>query len=337
MRIVPTGGISQGKETAMSREAEDHIRARAIEWHIRLRDGDDATWEAFGEWLAEDARHARAYDAVEAADQAIDPLLPHVVIREAANDQGEPAQPPARRRWRIGLAGGTIAASVAVAVLLFSSPAPSRYDVVTAPGERRVVALDAATEVTLNGATRMTFDRNDPRFASLASGEALFRVRHDVRNPFRLEVGSNVVEDAGTVFNVVHEQGEVRVAVAEGKVVYNPGAGAVSLDAGQSLVDRGGTTRVKVADVSIAAVGSWKTGSLVYAAAPLSRVADELSRALGVRVAVAPSIADRPFSGTITLDGSGAGQLRRLSPALDVAVEEGADGWIMRPTGSGAP
>lgn len=336
MRIAPIGGISQGEETAMSREAKDSIGARAIEWHVRLRDGDDATWEAFAEWLADDARHAEAYDAVEATDQAIDPLLPHVVIREAANDLDEPVQPPARRRWRQGLVGGTIAASVAAAVLLFSSPAPSRYDVVTAPGERQVVALDAATEVTLNGATRMTFDRNDPRFASLASGEALFRVRHDVRNPFRLEVGANIVEDAGTIFNVVHERGEVRVAVAEGKIVYNPGARAVSLDAGQSLVDRG-VKDVKVIDVPIAAVGSWKTGSLVYAGAPLSSVAEELSRALGVRIAAAPSIADRPFSGTITLDGSGAGQLRRLGPALNVAVEERPDGWIMRPAGSAAP
>jgi ferric-dicitrate binding protein FerR (iron transport regulator) len=97
MRIAPIGGISQVKETAMPHESPENIRARAIEWHIRLRDGDDATWETFAEWLAEDARHAEAYDGVEAADLAIDPLWPHVVIREA---DGAGALSAARSRRR---------------------------------------------------------------------------------------------------------------------------------------------------------------------------------------------------------------------------------------------
>ena len=63
----------------MSLDTPDRVRARAIEWHIRLRDGDDATWEAFAEWIAADPRHASAYDQVEAADHALDPLLPEVV------------------------------------------------------------------------------------------------------------------------------------------------------------------------------------------------------------------------------------------------------------------
>lgn len=323
----------------MSLDPHDSIRARAVEWHIRLREGDDATWEAFAEWLAEDVRHAEAYDVVEAADLAIEPLLPRVVFHEAANDIDDDERPhaqPSPRRWHRGLIGGAIAASIAVAVLLIPGMGSSRYDVVTAPGERQVVALDATTEVTLNGGTRMTFDRGNPRFASLASGEAYFRVRHDERNPFRLQVGDNIVEDAGTIFNVVHAGGEVRVAVAEGKVVYNPGASAVSLDAGQALLDRGRADRVQVSAVPVAVVGSWKTGSLVYSAAPLSRVAGDIGRTLGVRIDVAPSIASRPFSGTIALDGSGPGQLGRLSPALNVKFDKRQDGWVMEPAGSGS-
>jgi transmembrane sensor len=318
----------------MPAESPDSIEARAIEWHIRLRDGDDAIWEGFAEWLAEDPRHAAAYDAIEQADLAIEPLLPHVVIREVANDVEELPEPPARRGWRWGLAGGGLAASVAAVFLLFPQAESSRYEVATRPGERQVVQLDPATQVTLNGATRMTFDRKDPRFASLTKGEALFQVRHDSARPFRLEVGDNLVEDAGTVFNVVHETGEVRVAVAEGRIVYNPGQSAVSLDAGQALVDRDASNDVEVTRVPAERVGSWKTGSLVYSAAPLSRVAADLSRGMDVPITVAPGIADRPFSGTIMLDGSGPEQLRRLQLALNVRLEKEAGGWVMKPVGS---
>lgn len=315
-------------------ESTASIDARAIAWHIRLRDGDDATWESFAEWLAEDPRHAAAYEAVEQADLAIEPLLPHLILREAANDGEEGPERPMRRARRWVLAGGALAASLAAAALLLPNAQSQRYEVATRPGERRVIQLDPATQVTLNGATRMTFDRKDPRFASLARGEALFQVRHDSAKPFRLEVGDNIVEDAGTVFNVVREPGEVRVAVAEGKIVYNPGRGAVSLDAGQALIDREAADSIDVTRVPAERVGSWKSGSLVYSAAPLSRVAADLSRAMDVRVTVAPRLASRPFSGTIMLDGSGPEQLRRLQLALNVRLERGPDGWIMKPVGS---
>ncbi|WP_168355759.1 FecR family protein [Sphingomonas gei] len=318
----------------MPSETPDSIEARAIEWHIRLRDGDDAIWEGFAEWLVEDPRHAAAYDSIEQTDLALEPLLPHVVIREAANDAEAQPEPPARRGWRWGLAGGALAASVAGAFLLLPQAESSRYEVATRPGERQLVQLDPATQVTLNGATRMIFDRENPRFAALAKGEALFHVRHDSAEPFRLEVGDNIVEDAGTVFNVVHETDEVRVAVAEGKVVYNPGRSAVSLGAGQALVDRKASDTVDVTRVPVDRVGSWKTGSLVYSAAPLSRVAADLSRAMDLRVTVAPGLGDRPFSGTIMLDGTGPEQLRRLQLALNVNLEKGSDGWIMKPVGS---
>jgi transmembrane sensor len=318
----------------MPAESPDSIETRAIEWHIRLRDGDDAIWEGFAEWLAEDPRHAAAYDVVEQADLALEPLLPQVTIRAAANDTEEQSTLPARSGWRWGLAGGGLAASVAAAFLLLPQAESGRYEVATRPGERQMVQLDPGTRVTLNGATRMTFDRNDPRFASLAKGEALFEVRHDSARPFRLEVGDDMVEDAGTVFNVVHEPGEVRVAVAEGKIVYNPGRNAVSLDAGQALVDRDASDGVDVTRIPAERVGAWKTGSLLYSAARLSQVAADLSRSLDVRVTVAPGIADRPFSGTIALDGSGPEQLRRLQRALDVRLEKEPDGWIMKPAGS---
>lgn len=317
----------------MSVERNDSVHARAIEWHVRLRDGDDATWDAFADWLAEDPAHAEAYDLVEQTDLAIEPLLPSVVIRE---DEAEQERPPARQVWPMRLAVGGLAASLAIVLAATLVPQGSdRYEVATRAGERRVVTLDGATQVTLNGATRMTFDRGNPRFAALASGEAFFQVRHDNSRPFRLEVAGKIVEDAGTAFNVAHGSGEVRVAVAEGKVIYNPGREAISLDAGQALVDRDSAAQVSVTRVSTENVGTWQTGTLTYAAAPMSQVAEDLERALGVKIIVAPALAKRPFSGTIVLDKSGADQLRRLKLALNVDFETSPDGWIMKPAGSG--
>lgn len=314
----------------MRPDGDDSIEARAIEWHVRLRDGDDATWEAFADWMAADERHAQAYDAIERTDLTLEPLLPHVTIAEAANDGGASRAPrrPTRRWW---LAGGAMAAAAAVAVVVGSQLAPSRYEVRTQPGERQVVELAPGTRVTLNGGTRMTFDRRNPRFAALSGGEALFHVRHDAARPFQLTVGDRIVEDAGTIFNVVHADGEVRVAVAEGKVIYDAGRRAAPLDAGQQLVERAGERRVT--DVAPQVIGTWADGSLVYASAPLSRVAADLSRALGVRIAVAPAIAGRPFSGAITLDGNDPGQLKRLEPALNVRLAKTADGWLMEAVG----
>jgi transmembrane sensor len=323
------------KEVVMGSEAQESVRAQAIEWHIRLRHGDDATWEAFAAWLAENPRHAEVYDEVEQTDLAIAPLLPEVIFREAANDADLPLDPPVAgwRRW--GLAGGVLAASVAAAIIFAPQFMNSRYEVATGPGQRQVVTLDAGTRVMLNGSTRMAFDRKDSRFASLVAGEALFEVRHDSARPFKLEVGDGRVEDLGTVFNVVRDAGEVRVAVAEGEVLYRSGKEAVPLQAGEALVDQPSLSPIRVTRTSITSVGAWRQGRLVYTGEPLSLVATDLGRALGVHIIVSPGISDRPFSGAIVIDGTGTNQLRRLMPALNVTFEAGPDGWTMKPAGAG--
>jgi len=316
----------------MSAEARNRTHARAIEWHIRLRDGDDETWDAFADWLAEDPVHAEAYDLVERTDLAIEPLLPSIVIREG---DVEHAAPPERRAWPMRLIAGGLAASLAIVLGVTLIPRGSdRYEIATRAGERRVVTLAGGTQVTLNGATRMSFDRDDPRFAALASGEAFFQVRHDSSRPFRLEVADKIVEDAGTAFNVVHQAGEVRVAVAEGKIIYNPGREGIPLDAGQALVDQDSATEISVTKVATESVGTWQTGALTYAAAPMSRVAADLERALGVKIIVTPPLSSRPFSGTIILDKSGTDQFRRLGLALNVDFEKTSDAWVMKPAGS---
>lgn len=319
----------------MTSEAQGRARARAIEWHIRLRHGDDATWEAFAEWLAEDPVHAELYDEIEQADLAMEPLLPAVAFREAANDADDIGVPRNGARWRWwGLGGGAAAAAIATMLVFLPQASTSRYEVVTGPGQRKTVRLEAGTEVTLNGSTRMLFDRKDPRFASLEGGEALFQVQHDGARPFTLEVGGSRVVDVGTLFNVVHDPAAVRVAVAEGKVLYKSKGQTLSLDAGQAVLDPSSVGTLRVTRTAIGAVGAWQKGRLVYSGEPLSQVATDLGRALGVRITASPDIANRPFSGAIALRGIGPGELERLTPALNVAFEPSAGGWTMTAAGA---
>ncbi len=339
----------------MGSDTDNILQTRAIEWHVRLRHGDDATWDAFAEWLALDPRHREAYEVIEQTDLAIGPLLPLVVSQvgphvapPAASSVVSPEIAPVvdrsttatafrSRRWWV--AGGALAASIAavavfVAVFLPQS-ASSRYVVSTGPGQRQTVTLDATTQVMLNGSTQMTFDRNNPRFASLATGEALFRVHHDDARPFTLEVGSNHIQDVGTVFNVVRDSSQVRVAVAEGKVIYSTQAQAVPLRAGQTLSAQSDSTTLRVTTTPIGSVGAWQNGRLVYSGERLSQVAADLGRSLGIPIVVSPTLADRPFSGAIVLDGAGPQQLERLKLALNVDLEAGPTGWTMKPVDDG--
>ena len=319
----------------MATEMQETIRAAAIAWHIRLRDGGDADWDAFADWLAEDPAHAETYDRIEQADLDIAPLLPDLVFRTAANDTDAEHRPiaPSRRRWFLG--GGALAASIAAAIAIAPQFMSQGYEVATAPGQTRIVMLDPATRITLNGATRMTFDHGNPRFAALASGEALFNIRHDSARPFRLEIGDDRVEDAGTTFNVVRDGGEVQIAVAEGKVVYNPESDAIPLDAGQGLVSKAGNGGIRLVRTPPAAVGAWQRKQLIYRGEPLSHIAEDLSRALGVKIIVSPAIAARTFHGTIAIDGSRPEILARLRRALDVDLEAGSDSWKMKPLDRG--
>ena len=353
----------------MGSDTDNNLQTRAIEWHVRLRHGDDATWDAFADWLAQDPRHREAYEVIERTDLAIEPLLAQVVspvvsqavssavspaaareIAPAVDGTTTPRASQARRWWLVAgapasrsrqwwVAGGALAASIAAVAVLVAvflpQSAANRYQVSTGPGQRQTVALDATTEVMLNGSTQMTFDRNNPRFASLASGEALFRVHHDNARPFTLEIGNNRIQDVGTVFNVVRDSTQVRVAVAEGKVIYSTQAQEVPLRAGQALSAQSDSTTLRVTTTPIGSVGAWQNGHLLYSGERLSQVAADLGRSLGVHIVVSPTIADRPFSGAIVLEGAGSQQLERLKLALNVDLEAGPTGWTMKPLDDG--
>ena len=301
------------------------INEEALAWAIRTRDPAFTDWEGFTAWLESEPANAAAYDMLMAADADMDAIIPTepVAMPIAANDAGEP-----RRNARRWIGGGAIAAALVAAVSVGMLNRADIYTVTTRPGETRSIALDDGTRIDVNGGTTIRLDRNDTRFAALDAGEAAFTVRHDAADPFRVTVGDAVFEDAGTIFNIVHGTGATRIGVSEGKVIYNPGAEAISLPAGRGLADD--ALGLRVMDVAPGAVASWRTGRLVYANAPVTQVSEDIARSLGITVHVTPQAAATRFTGTIRLDKDSARFFAGAAPLMGLtAVRQGKE-WLLK-------
>lgn len=313
-------------------KAQGQIDSEAIGWVIRLRDASAADWEAFTAWLEADPGHLAAYEEAASADAGAEGLAgPAAPAEPAWRPSAERA--PVRHGRRAFLGWG-IAASLALAAgwTLLPGPEGGAYAVQTAPGERRNVDLPDGSRIALNGATRIVLDKARPRFARIERGEALFDVVHDDSRPFEVEAGDDLLRDMGTVFNVMHDGQALEVAVSEGAVLFNPGREAKSLRPGMAVRKvRGAPLWTGRAE----GVGAWREGRLVYASAPASRIAADLSRNLGVTVGVQGAAAELPFSGVIALDGPPREVLERTAALLGLRLSRSSAGWTLS-TGTGA-
>lgn len=303
---------------------EETILERATDWAVRTGDPNFQDWEAFTLWLEQDPAHARAYDEVCAAvtDAA------QVVSAAPANDDAvrETGVAPHRRhRWL----GAALAASVAVIAMLAFQQRERRdlYRVETAGGQMRTIALGEHSRVQLAGGTVIELDRDDPRFARLDQGQALFTVRHDAAHPFRVAVGEERLVDVGTVFDVRRDDGGVSVAVSEGAVQFNPERENLRVSPGQVLRKsrHGSITFTRIAP---AQVGEWRDGRLTFSEAPLEQVAADLSRATGIHFVVAPGVEALPISGSISVSPS-RNDPKAVGALLGLPVRADGDRWII--------
>ncbi|HCW60338.1 MULTISPECIES: FecR family protein [Sphingobium] len=305
------------------------VNEEALAWVIRTRDPGFDDWEAFTIWLEGDPARALAYDALMAQDADLDAIIPAdpVTMPLAAND----AAPPRRVAWRWA-AGGAVAAALVATVSIGTINRADIYSVTTRPGETRRIALDDGTMIDLNGDTRLRLDRNDMRFAALDRGEAAFTVRHDASDPFRVNVGDAVFEDAGTVFNIVHTAKATRIGVSEGKVIYNPEAEAIALPAGRALADD--AQGLRVMNVAPAAVASWREGRLVYSNAAIDDISQDISRSLGIPVTATASAGAMRFTGTIRLDRNPARFFSGAAPLMGLSAVSRDGVWVLKPASS---
>jgi len=303
---------------------ETIIRAEAAAWFMRLRGGSESDWIAFTAWLEQNPAHVSAYEAVAETDADLGSWLSDSAPPAFSNDNAH-----APRTTKYFVAGWVAAATAALAIGYQTMlPSMSTYAVETRAGQHRAIALSDGTRIDLNGDTRLLLRKGDNRFAALDRGEAAFTVVHHADKPFTLAIGNDHLQDVGTVFNVVRTPYGITTEVAEGTVLFNPGQQAIRLEAGKMLAISSDGGAAQIGDIRRETVAAWRRHQLVYDHAPLSKVADDISRNLAVPVSIAPEIANRMFSGVIKLGGNQQAFFARLALLLDVNVSHRKNsGW----------
>lgn len=312
---------------------EADIFEQAILWHLRLPDASADEWRSFIEWLEASPAHAATYDQLTLEDLSIVP--PFEPGRPLGADHVANDRWPRRRRWILQSAAALLVAGLlfgGLSLLVRPARSPSTpYVVATAPGETRTIRLGDGTSIDLNGGTRLVLDRENARFASLETGEAIFRVNHDAASPFTLRSGNIELRDLGTVFNVNRQGQRLTVEVSDGAVMFQPERESVILRPGTQLIVRGDEDKVVIGHVDKASVGSWIRGWIVLHDTPVSEAANAIERATGARIVVAPELADKPFTGSIRLSGGAGDTISRFAQLLDARSAYAEGTWALTP------
>ena len=302
------------------------IDEQARGWFVRLNgaDASEADWLAFEVWLEADDVHRDAYDTVESLWVSLDEVPASAL---PANEDFGPAPTVRRRpaRWLYAAVG--VAAAVVLAVGVWPM-VPNETQVYQTTTRTRTVELADGSVIRMNRHSHMSVRlRSDRREVTLSDGEAAFDVAHEADRPFVITAGDHSVQVLGTAFNVINHDQNFSVSVERGVVAVTPSRTntVLRLTAGQRIEKRGAQALV-MSQVDPAVVSAWRDGVLVYRAAPLDQVADDLSRYLDKPVHVSASARDVRFTGALRV-GDEAIMLEQLRELAPVEVSRSAD-WV---------
>lgn len=171
-------------------------------------------------------------------------------------------------------------------------------------GDKATVILPDGTDVILNSASRLSYLGDfgkDERRVEL-EGEGYFKVAHDDRHTFIVQVGEVEVKVLGTVFNVnaYSDDRDVTVVLLEGKVGISTPSSSLTMKPGEKMNYNKSTRKLTTEKVLPEDYVSWTQGNLYFQNESLANIMTVLSRVYDVTIRIdSPRIADERFTGTI--------------------------------------
>lgn len=301
----------------------EQVVALAARWYVALQK-PDADWDGFTLWLEADPAHRKAYDEIALVDDLVEQ---HRIALDAAAMPFDSAAIRSRGRWRLlaVAAVGVLALVVSWNLLPIRGGTTQTYTA-DAGAARRIDLRDGST-IDLAASSVLTVTGRNQEHLTLEGG-AYFDVRHAAGRTMVIESGEFQVRDIGTRFEIATAPHGIRVAVSEGELAVTSRryAQRLPVTAGQQLLVSGTPSTAEYSAVATGDVASWRAGRLVFQDAPLSQVVAEISRHSGVEVVVDPQVADRRFSGVLTI-GDGTALVGRLEEIMGLRALQ-ADGGV---------
>lgn len=306
----------------------EEIEQQAADWFVASQ-GDDMDWNAFTDWLEADPRHRVEYEAIALLNDAIEDQTGTIALLVDT----VPRHRSISRRLLIGIAAALAIFFVGGLLPFLRGQSPQNL-IYTAPhGENREIAL-ADTRILLAAGSTLTAIHGDPSRLKLDGG-GYFVVPHRPDRALTITAGNYTIRDIGTQFEIFSTPESLRVAVATGSVTVTSDrlSAPASITSGQRLTIIRSSGLAKLGPVHAGDVASWRTGQLVYDQAPLPLVAAEVSRYAGKTVVVDPDLANRRFSGALTI-GDGSHLARNLAQAAGLRLESKDDTLRLSAPGS---
>jgi ferric-dicitrate binding protein FerR (iron transport regulator) len=201
--------------------------------------------------------------------------------------------------WRV------VSAAAILLILVGSYWWKTREIIVTVTTDRaetQVVNLPDNSELVLNAATSVTFDRNNfsrRREVTLA-GEAFFRVRKN-GGPFVVRTDIASVEVLGTNFNIKSRDEFMKIECESGRVAVMSNAvseKAVILEQGLATSVLRGHGPRQPFRFNMKKAGSWMNGEINFSSAPVPEVIEEIERQFNVRFIQNHALDSILFTGT---------------------------------------
>ena len=199
------------------------------------------------------------------------------------------------------------------------SGAGQMQQVMASPGSRVHFTLPDKTEVWLNSESSLEFPLNlnfqNQRRVKLV-GQGYFKVAHDQKHPFFVEVNKINVKALGTAFDVSGYNNDQTISstLEEGSIALttNSGKEFARLIPGQQAILNKETNELTVRRIQTIQVTSWKDGKLIFRNTPLLDVTKQLERWFNCEIQVDPKLNNLNLEYTATIENETLGEVLKM-------------------------